>query len=115
MRLTSDHATSARPFAQEIKSALEKTSDVKGYRVKEACVHRQIFVKTLTGKTLTLYAKPSDSIDTVKAMLQVREGIAPEMQRLIFGGKPLQKSERTLAEYSVQDGATMHLLVEKLH
>ena len=70
----------------------------------------QIFVKTLTGKTITLDVEPTDTVEVLKAKIENKEEIPSEELRLIFGGKQLEDGDELLSE-GVEKESTIHVVL----
>jgi len=88
--------------------------------IRENLKHRYLFgddfdimlikVKTLTGKEIEIDIEPTDKVERIKERVEEKEGIPPPQQRLIFSGKQMN-DERTAADYKVQGGSVLHLVL----
>ena len=71
---------------------------------------KQIFIKTLTGKSLTLEVTDTDTIGSIKQKILEKDGIPVDQQRLVFNGKQLEDAQ-TVADYNIQSDANIHLVL----
>ena len=98
-------------FFADLSSAASSTSDKVHIRSLFGIRGgQQLFVKTLTGKTVSVEVEPGESIESVKAKISEKEGVPPEQQRLIFGGQQLADG-KTIDDYDIGDDSTLHLVL----
>ena len=102
-----------RPTRLRLYAQLEETRQRKAQNDSqelEAGTAFQIFIKTLTGKSLTLVVRKEDSIKELKEKIQVKQGIPANQQRIVYAEKQLQ-DDKTLSDYDISKDATLHLVL----
>ena len=78
--------------------------------MKRRLENMQVFIKTLTGRTVAIVTEETDTVLSVKIKLQEKDGVPVDEQRLIFGGHQLE-DKRTLKFYNIEKDSTIHLVL----
>ena len=99
-------------------AALPSSFHRSGYAHKKSSTDRllrlrggmQVFVKTLSGKTISVECEPDESIESLKEKILAKEGVPPDQQRIIFGGKQLD-AQKSLSDYDIDDDSTLQLVL----
>ena len=97
--------SSGKPYnniGKESSNSFTKLSKIRG--------GMQVFVKTLSGKSISVEVQPDESVESLKAKIQAKEGIPPDQQRIIFGGKQLD-SLKSISDYDIDEDSTLHLVL----
>lgn len=100
------HKLSSNDSTQTCPEATKKSNDEMNRKM-------QIFVKGLDGETFTLIVKPSDTLENVRAQIEVKKGIPPKLQRLVCRGKQLEDGH-TLSDYGITKECFLHLMLRLL-
>lgn len=99
------------PFVGKAVVSGNRRSEERGMsRVLKLRGGMQVFVKTLSGKTISVECEPDESIESLKEKIMAKEGVPPDQQRIIFGGKQLD-TQKNLSDYDIDDDSTLHLVL----
>src|ERR1700730_17661075 len=69
-----------------------------------------INVMTLTGKKLNFIVNTNITVYELKTIIQVKEGIPPDQQRLVYAGIQIE-NDHTLTDYNIQKEVTIHIVL----
>jgi hypothetical protein len=70
----------------------------------------QIFLRAVSGNTLTLEVEPSTLVEQLKRQIQDKEGIPLQQQRVVYAGKQLENN-RAVSDYNIEKESTLYLLL----